>query len=101
MEAWQIAEPKGATVIGDGIAYSWKCGEDHPHNIGCLWVWHDCTLILGPESVAPGARFGWRPSGVEAHDFVQEFPLTISPSLLWPLCCNRHGFITDGVWREA
>jgi len=67
----------------------------------CLWVWHDCDLILGPESIAPGARFGWRPSGVAAHTLVQVEPLTITASVYWPDCCGKHGFITNGSYADV
>lgn len=96
-----MPEPKSATKIADNIAYSWKCGEDHEHTIDCLWVWHDCSLILGPETVDPGERFGWRPGGVGAHTLVQREPLTLTASLYWPECCGLHGFVTDGKWVAA
>ncbi|MFF8187722.1 hypothetical protein ACF044_10740 [Microbacterium sp. NPDC016588] len=113
LQAWQAAEPKYASVIGPGVAYQWICFDpegdndqglnwsNHVHTIECLWVWHDCALILGADSVAPGARFGWRPSGVAAHTLVKVEPLTITASVYWPDCCNKHGFITDGVYRDV
>lgn len=106
-------QPKNATLIADHVAYSWTCtAEDgdndqglppsgHAHTIECLWVWHDCTAVLGPDTVSPGERFGWRPSGVRAHTLVHTNPLTITASLLWPECCGLHGFITDGHWVSA
>lgn len=96
-----MPEPKSAIRIADNIAYAWRCGEDHEHTIMCLWIWHDCSLILGPETVAPGERFGWRPSGVGLHTLVQRDPLTLTASLYWPDCCGLHGFITDGKWVPA
>lgn len=97
----------GATDLGGGVAYDWaRCnrGDDHPgeqHTIHCLYVWHDCPKILGPETVAPGDTFGWRATGVGLHTLVQESPLTITASVYWPECCGLHGFITDGAWRSV
>lgn len=108
MGAWQTVIPKFATALSVDVVYSWTCFDpegdndqglppsDHVHDITCLWVWHDCGQILGPDSVAPGERFGWRPSGVAAHTLVQIDPLTITASVYWPDCCGMHGFITDG-----
>lgn len=97
MNAWQATEPKDAIDLGGGVAASWTCGDDaHGHTIECLWIWHDCGEILGQDSIAPGARFGWRPGGVRAHTLVRTDPLTITASVYWPDCCGMHGFITDG-----
>lgn len=86
--------------VGPKVAYSWQCQLHHDHSIQCLWVWHYCDLILSPESVAPGQKFGWRPGGVGLHTLVQQEPLTITASVIWP-CCGLHGFITDGEWVDA
>ncbi|TDX78735.1 hypothetical protein EDF35_1949 [Rathayibacter sp. PhB151] len=102
--SWSHARPPAEAVeLGPGVAYSWQRCEapdqdTHEHTINCLWVWHDCTEILGPHTVAPGDTFGWRPSGVSAHTLVQRSPLTITASAYWPDCCGLHGFITDGRW---
>jgi hypothetical protein len=98
--------PPGATRVGDRAAYQWvgcdRPGDPgHVHSIGCLWVWHYCTQVLGPESVEPGALFGWRPAGVNAHTLAHAAPLTIEPSLYWPDCCGLHGWIRDGAWIQA
>ena len=90
-----------ATKISDNVAYNWTCGLDHTHSIECLYIWHDCGQILGPTTVAPGERFGWRPAGVRLHTLVQQAPLTITASVYWPDCCGLHGFIIDGVWIPA
>lgn len=86
------------TRVGDRVAVEWV-GDSR--TIDDLMVWHDCGFVLGPESVAPGMRFGWRPSGVRAHTLVQVDPLTITASVYWPDCCGLHGFITDDVWHDA
>lgn len=103
MGTWSPGLPKFSTDLGNGVAFSWVCGraEQHPHSIECLWVWHDCTQILGPDSVDPGARFGWRPTGVQAHTLVQVEPLTITASVYWPDCCGKHGFITNGSYADV
>ncbi|TDW31011.1 hypothetical protein EDD25_2799 [Cryobacterium psychrophilum] len=93
--------PMNGIPIGDGLLYTWTCGDDHQHAIECLYIWHDCQQILGPDTVAPGETFGWRPAGVRAHTLVQADPLTITASVIWPACCGRHGFITDGRWVEV
>lgn len=76
-------------------------GGPHHHSITCLWIWHDCPAILGPTTVAPGATFGWMPTGVGLHTLVQVDPLTIRASVVWPECCGLHGFITDGAWQPV
>lgn len=100
MSPWRASAPKNATDLGGGVAFSWMCAATgdgtHEHTIECLWVWHDCQQILGADSIAPGARFGWRPVGVAAHTLVQIDPLTITASVYWPDCCGMHGFITEG-----
>jgi hypothetical protein len=107
LSPWQAAAPKNTTDLGGGVAYSWTCGayergdETHEHTIECLWVWHDCQQILGVDSIAPGARFGWRPSGHAAHTLVQIDPLTITASVYWPDCCGIHGFITNGSYQAV
>jgi hypothetical protein len=91
--------PEGLAKIAENVAVSWTCGEEHSHSIECLWVWHDCAKILGPDSVAPGKRYGWCPSGVSLHTLVQQEPLTVTASIYWPVCCGLHGFITNGKWE--
>lgn len=106
---WSQLDPwkHGAVELGAGVAYSWsRCEEGahhpgQPHTIDCLWVWHDCAQVLGPETVQPGDRFGWRPSGVGLHTLVQPDPLTITASVYWPDCCGLHGFITNGRWQQV
>lgn len=99
-----------AVEIGVGVAFQWIQHEDpdahHPgqpctRDLMHLWIWHDCSLILGEGTVAPGERFGWRPAGVRSHQLVAPEPLSISPSVYWSDCCGLHGFITDGAWRTA
>lgn len=113
MGSWQTELPKFSTDLGNGVAYNWACFDpegdndqglnwsNHHHTIDCLMVWHDCGQTLGPETVAPGDRFGWRPTGVRAHTLVQVEPLTITASVYWPDCCGKHGFITDGAYRDC
>lgn len=111
--AWNDHSPVNAAYLTDKIAYTWNCYDpegdndqglnwsNHVHTIECIYVWHDCDQTLGPDSVAPGERFGWRPAGVRAHTLVQIEPLTITASVYWPDCCGLHGFITDGRWIDA
>lgn len=104
MEAWQTHQPKESINLGPGVVYSFqRCGfkDDHEHTKECVWIWHYCEERLGPTSVSPGSNFGWRPSGIGAHELVSLEPLTISPSVYWPECCNKHGFITDGIYTEV
>lgn len=104
MESYQAIAPKAGIDVGPGVAVSFmRCQAEgeHEHTKECVWVWHDCAQILGSDSIMPGARFGWRPSGIEAHTLVSLEPLTISPSLYWPDCCSKHGFITDGVYFDV
>ncbi|MDQ7877357.1 hypothetical protein Q9R08_05135 [Microbacterium sp. QXD-8] len=96
-----------AVRVGDRVAYSFgRCDFEvgdpyHVHRIECLFVWHDCDEVLGEGTVAPGCRWGWRPTGVGAHTLVSLLPLTLTASLFWPDCCGLHGFITNGVWTDA
>lgn len=99
--SWSDHAPVGGISLRPDIQYSWKCGLDHEHTIECLWIWHDCAQPLGPDTVAPGEPFGWRPAGVGAHTLVQIEPLTITASVYWPDCCGVHGFITNGQWIDA
>lgn len=104
MEPWQTLLPKAATEIGPGVAYSFaRCQDDeeHEHTKECIWVWHFCTLVLGPTSVSPGSTFGWRPGGIEAHTLESLDPLSISPSVFWPGCCGKHGFIQMGKYYDV
>lgn len=107
MDTWQTHIPKQATEIGPGVAYGFgRCQADetdkeHEHTLECIWVWHYCTEKLGPTSVAPSSNFGWRPSGVEAHTLEQLEPITLSPSVYWPECCEKHGFITQGRYYDV
>lgn len=105
---WTPWEPLPSWVsVGPFVAYEWVTADHwfHPphdgdceRNIGHLLVWHDCAVVLGPDSVAPGVRHGWVPTGVRAHTLVQVEPLTVTASVYWPACCGLHGFITDGRW---
>lgn len=105
---WPKWEPTDAWVaLGPLVTYEWVTPahwfhRDHggpcERDIRHLLVWHDCALILGPDSVAPGARYGWAPAGVGEHTLVQAEPLTITASVYWPRCCGLHGWITDGAW---
>lgn len=107
---WEPLElPDDAIRLGP-VAYQWT-PEGHPwhleHDGPChmdvvhLMVWHDCDELLGLSSVEPGARFGWRPGRVLAHQVATPEPLTLSGSILWPECCGLHGWITDGSWVPA
>lgn len=62
---------------------------------GTIRIGHKCirprdgsTLIVAPALTTPG------------HVVVSTDPVTITPSIL---CedCGMHGYITDGVWRDA
>lgn len=96
--------PTDAVVVDERIATSWTpCRHldepDHRHDPTCLWVWHYCHQVLGPETIAPGERFGWRPAGIQAHNLVSVEPITVSPSIYWPECSGLHGFLIDGRWN--
>lgn len=104
MDAWQTHIPKSGIEIGPGVAYGFgRCyqGEGHDHGKECLWIWHFCTLKLGPTSVSPGSNFGWRPSGVDGRTLESLHPLTLTPSVYWPECCGKHGFITMGQYYDV
>jgi hypothetical protein len=108
MEEAGFPQPGPQTVdLGHGVRYEWKRCEvvghapGEPHTIHCLWVWHDCQQILGPDTVAPGLRKGWSATGVGLHDLIAVEPLHIEASVYWPACCGMHGFIRNGSWRPA
>lgn len=93
-------------VLGEKVAYSWKCAKaEHEHTIGCLWVWHDCTMELDlvrlDAATRPDDISGWVPAGVGKHDLISIKPLHIEASVYWPLCCGMHGWIRDGKWENA
>jgi hypothetical protein len=85
--------PATAVLLRDDVAYEW---EGEGRTIKNLLFWHDC-----PHPEHAGLRPGWRPTGLGAHTLVQVDPLTITASVYTPFCCGLHGFITDGVWRDA
>ena len=97
------------TLLGDKVAYSWKCPEhddpNHQHVIECLWVWHDCTMELDPVRAENARRtdesIGWGPTGVGTHDLISVDPLHIEASVYWPACCGMHDWIRDGRWIDA
>lgn len=101
--SWQNKLPKAAHMLKGTtkVAYSWVCHEEHEHEITCLWIWHDCAMILGEGTVAPGEAYGWRPTGVRTHTWVSAEPVHIEPSVYWPECCGLHGFVRDGEWISA
>jgi hypothetical protein len=63
-------------------------------------VWHWCTqehwrdreLFSGPR---------WAASGVGLHTLVALDPIHLEPSLYWPDCCGKHGFLREGRWQEG
>jgi hypothetical protein len=91
VEPTELGQPK----YRDSLEHK---GEPHEHSIRCVWIWHNCTAVLGPKSVAPGVKFGWMPTGIGLHTLVSIHPLTITASLVWPECCGLHGYITEGRW---
>lgn len=90
----------------DKVWYTWLELEwDGGRGYGDPHMWHWCANANHPPPetfVRPGIQRmpGWVLAGTGQHTIVQEEPLTITPSLLWH-CCNTHGFITNGVWRDA
>jgi hypothetical protein len=83
---------------GGGI---WSVWLDKPYP----YLWHWCAhtwpnLPPGPHVHALGES-RWQLTGVGAHNLVATDPLTLSPSVYWPECCGKHGFLTDGVWRDV
>lgn len=94
------------TVLGDKVAYQWKCAskdpDNHKHVIGCLWIWHDCDQNLDPVDDHWTSKYvGWQPTGVAAHDLISVDPLHIEASVYWPGCCGLHGWIRDGRWVDV
>lgn len=91
--------------VGPGVAYQTGV-EGYGHG---LLVWHWCTKSGWRARAAregwtvdeEAARPAWLPTAVGAHDLISLHPLHLEPSVFWPECCGRHGFIRGGVWTDA
>lgn len=95
--------PKGAVQVGPKVAYTWREGQ--PKEIENLTIWHWCDHNLWAANPSSNPDYlpyeGWVPTGVGAHDLMAVEPLHLEPSIYWPGCCGRHGFLRGDVWTDA
>lgn len=90
--------PVEAVDLGGGVWVSWGSAfneADQP----LIWHWCDRSLVAHKEDLLPEWQAPrWEPSGVKGHSLVSREPLHLEPSLFWPDCCGKHGFVRDGHW---
>lgn len=94
--------PTNAIDAGGGVGYTWGEGEKTLDN---LLIWHWCDHHLWREKPGFQEEYmptpGYTPCGAGAHDFIQAEPLHLEPSIYYPGCCGKHGWIRDGKWTDA
>lgn len=81
--------------IGHGVEIDirWLPDQDHAERPEGIDYWHTCSNGK--------RRIGWLPLNTpKGWTLVQREPLTISPSVLCPVC-NHHGHIKNGKWEPA
>jgi hypothetical protein len=103
-DAWFNSEhPPWLTAVnhGSGVWSAWYQGDTHP----LVWHWCTRTVIIRkraedhPDRLPEWYEPQWVLVGTAGHDIVQREPLTLHPSILWPDCCELHGWIQEGVWH--
>lgn len=77
-----------------------QMGADIGHGITIRWTDDRNLLWKHPECRSWSSLSFDIPPGT-GHVLVQRDPLTIRGSLLCPMGCGKHGFITDGKWVPA
>jgi hypothetical protein len=100
LDEWEDPErpPVEATDLGSGVWVSWVSRFNRDN---APLIWHWCTAERWIAEGRSEARPRWMACGVGAHTLVARDPLHLEPSLLWPDCCGKHGFIREGRWREV
>lgn len=91
---------------GNGVWFCWVDGRIH------LWHWCDRSVIKRTDD--PDERLPtwfepqWVLVGVGAHTQLAGPPVTLvptettlDPSVLWPHCCGKHGWLRNGQWQSA
>lgn len=102
MDEWTNPEqpPVVATDLGDGVYVSWGSvynDDDKP----LIWHWCNRAVLLAEQRTDVESWWlepRWMVTGVGAHQLVSREPLHLEPSLHWPACCGKHGFIRAGQW---
>lgn len=90
--------PVDAIDCGGGVWVSWASA----FNTGdAPLLWHWCSTELWRQRGATEATPRWAPTGVAAHTLVSRDPIHLEPSVLWPGCCGKHGFLRAGRWQEC
>lgn len=95
-----LPEANKCIDLGDGVQYNLgRCLDKDAgmHTVSCIWVFHYCEQIVGE----PGITYGWFVGGISSHKLIKLDPLTINPSLYWPDCCGKHGYIREGKWESV
>lgn len=93
--AW--TDPESPPLFGS------KPPVDHGGGVWSVWLdrpkpylWHFC-----PKGHPTTQQPRWALTETVSHEMPSTEPLTLSPSVYWPECCGKHGFLTDGVWRDV
>ena len=77
-----------------------------------IWHWCDRSVFLAQRDLSQpeGSKANrmawwyepqWVPAGCRAHQMLSRDPLHLEPSLVWPDCCRKHGWIRNGIWTPA
>lgn len=89
---------------GNGVWFQWIDGKVH------LWHWCDRSVIKQKDTdrLPEWYEFQWVLVGVSAHTQLAGPPitlapteLTLDPSVYWPQCCNKHGYLKQGNWEDC
>lgn len=93
----------GAVDLGGGVWAVWGAhhGARGSSDLDHLLIWHWCTESRWVAEGRPHAEPHWVLAGAETHTLVSRDPLHLEPSLYWPDCCGKHGFIREGRWVEV
>lgn len=102
-----VHPPVEAEELGGHVWVSWGTSlNDGPHPL--LWHWCDRSVTIADDrknNVTDRQAWWyeprWVPAGGAGHDLISRDPLHLEPSILWPSCCGKHGFIRDGQWRSV
>lgn len=96
-----------AIDLGDNVWASWASEYNGGEHV-LIWHWCDRTVAIANDKrdgITDRQQWWyeprWVPAGGAGHDLIARDPLHLEPSLLWPDCCGKHGFVRDGRWVPA
>lgn len=92
--------PVEAIDLGDRVWVSWA-GPFNRSDEPLIWHFCDRSVIKQRDTgrLSEWYEPQWVPVGVQGHTLVAREPLHLEPSILWPDCCGKHGFIREGRWQ--